>query len=212
MKKIAIIMRGLSRCGKSFTAREMMRKYGGTNPAEHIFATDDFFVWDVLQERRIKESAGEVVDVEFYDELERDTYRKNWSGSKLHFAHQWNFERFKKAAENGVSPIVCDNTNVAAWEMKNYCQVAKQNGYEIVIQEPTSPWWRDYSLFLTDKDNHGRELEDFARFLAGFHQGLEEKYGIKGNAHGVPLDTFRRLIKKWQPNLTLEDVLGRYSV
>ena len=209
-ERVCVIMRSISGGGKSFTAREMLKKYGGGDPNEHIFNTDDYFIWDIKQELQKKELAGEEIDHQFYDELMLDTYRKNWSGSRLRAAHKWNFDRFQAALNQWMTPLVVDNTNLSVWEMKNYVEAAEKAGYKIIIQEPTSPWWQDHVHMLSDKSRYGKELEEFAHFLAGYHEGMTKKYGVTGNTHGVPLDSIRNQIRRWQPNIkTADDVMGR---
>lgn len=201
-------MRGIPNSGKSFTAKEMLKKYGGGDPYDHIFSTDDYWIQDLIKEKRQKLANNEPIDHQFYDELERDTYRSNWNPDKLGSAHGWNFYRFKNAVDRWITPIVVDNTNVTAREIAHYAKYAKNAGYKIIIQEPTSPWWQDHRHMLNDKQKHGTELENFARFLAGYHQGMEQKYNAKGNQHGVPLDVIRRMIRRWQPNLSVDEVLN----
>ncbi len=193
----------------SFTARQMLKKYGDGDPYEHIFNTDAYFMQDVLNDRREAEKNGGPIDHKYYDDLEAETYRKNWSAEKLGVAHGWNFYRFKKAIDQKITPLVVDNTNTQAKEMRNYCEYAEKAGYKIIIQEPESPWWKDHQHMLSDKQKHGTELENFARFLAGHHQGMSDKYGTQGNQHGVPLDTIRNMLRRWQPNLSPDDVMGR---
>jgi NEDD4-binding protein 2 len=203
-EKVCIIMRGLSGSGKSFTAREQSRKYGGTE--DNIFSTDDFFVSDVKSQR--KAAPPDQQDDTYWNELEGETYRANWNPEKLHAAHNWNHRRVEEAMKSGLTPIVVDNTNIRPREIRPYIKMAEQYGYKPVIQEPTSPWWNDHAHMLHDKQKYGKELEDFARYLAGYHQGYEQKYGARGNVHGVPLDTIRNMIRRWQPNLTVDKVLN----
>lgn len=205
--RIVVIMRGTPGSGKSYTARELLKKYGGGDPAAHIFSTDDYFIQDVLKERRDKETAGEFVDAQYYDELEHDTYRHNWAAEKLGSAHGWNFRRFCKSVDMWMTPLVVDNTNTTAREIRGYVEYAHKAGYKIVIAEPSSPWWNDHKHMLDDKEKHGKQIEDFARFLAGFHQGMEKKYGARGNIHGVPLDVIRNMLRRWQPKRAIKEFL-----
>jgi NEDD4-binding protein 2 len=179
--KICVINRGVPGSGKSFTARQVLEKHGGGEPKDHIFSTDDYF------------GSGEE-------------YRKNWAPDKLGKAHDWNFERFKDAVNKGVTPVIVDNTNVKRRDFMNYAHYARNAGYKVVVQEPSSPWWGDHAHMLNDKQKHGTELEDFARFLAGHHQGMEAKYGVTGNTHGVPLETIRNMLRKWQPNINSDNL------
>ena len=203
--KICIINRGLAGCGKSYTASVLVDSYGV--PAEgHIFSTDDFFIPETLAEKKKLEVSGGLIDNEFFKEFEKAEYVANWSGSKLRAAHSWNFKRFTAAIRDESTPIIVDNTNLAVWEMKPYALYAVAFGYEVKIQEPTSPWWQDHAHMMLDKQKYGKELEDFARFLCGFHEGMTKKYGANGNQHGIPLDAIRRCIRKWQPNVTVREI------
>ncbi|XP_038647306.1 NEDD4-binding protein 2 isoform X2 [Scyliorhinus canicula] len=64
-------------------------------------------------------------------------------------AHQWNQARAKEAMEEGYSPVIIDNTNTQAWEMKpyivmqnpNHAQLkALKNSYKVVFREPDTRW------------------------------------------------------------------------
>jgi predicted kinase len=202
--KILIIMRGIPGSGKSYTAKQMLEKYGGGDPHDHIFSTDDFFTQDVRAFRRDNPES----DIDF-DTWEKEEYRKNWNGDSLKKAHDWNFDRFKEAINNGVTPVIVDNTNTKSLEMKRYVEYGVKYGYHIIIKEPDSQWWLDHSHMLSDKKKHGRKLEDFARLLAGHHQGMSKKYGTEGNQHGVPLQVIRNMIARWQPNLTVDDIVEK---
>ena len=54
---------------------------------------------------------------------------------KLGFYHKLNQEKTKEDMINGISPIIIDNTNLRAWEMKPYVVLADNYGYEIEIIE-----------------------------------------------------------------------------
>jgi hypothetical protein len=207
-KRVVVIMRGIPGSGKSFTAKQMLQKFGGGNPDEHIFNTDAYFIQDALKVRREAEASGNPMDHQYHDELEKEEYRRNWSAEKLGAAHGWNFDRFKRAVDQWMTPLIVDNTNIRSVEAKRYAEYAHQAGYKIIIQEPESKWWQDHRAMLEDKQKYGTQLEDFARFLAGHHQGMSQKYGTQGNTHGVPLDVIRNMIRRWQPNLTLKDLIG----
>ncbi len=208
-QKTLILIRGIPGSGKSYTAKQMLEKYGGGDPHEHIFSTDDFFIQDAIKDRRERQAAGENINSELEAELEKDAYTSSWTPQKLGIAHGWNFSRFQQAIDKGVNPVIVDNTNVKAKEMRKYAQYANQAGYGIEIQEPTSKWWQDHAHMLSDKENHGEALENFARYLAGHHQGMEKQYGARGNVHGVPLDTIRGMLRRWQPNINIDDVLKK---
>ncbi|XP_030349214.1 NEDD4-binding protein 2 isoform X3 [Strigops habroptila] len=56
-------------------------------------------------------------------------------------AHDWNRKRAKEAFEMRISPIIIDNTNIQAWEMKPYVTLAQQFKYKVVFREPGT-WWK----------------------------------------------------------------------
>lgn len=92
-------------------------------------------------------------------------------------AHSWNVGRVEKAMKQNISPIVVDNTNTQAWEAKPYVELARKYGYNVEIKEPTTPWKFD-----------ANEL-------------------TKRNTHGVPREAIEKMLRKWEPNITIEDIL-----
>ncbi|NXW10813.1 N4BP2 protein, partial [Fregetta grallaria] len=56
-------------------------------------------------------------------------------------AHDWNRKRAKEAFEMRISPIIIDNTNIQAWEMKPYVALAQQFKYKVMFREPDT-WWK----------------------------------------------------------------------
>jgi len=116
-----------------------------------VFSTDDFFM--VGDEYKF--------DIDFIDE-----------------AHGWNNMRVKDAIDEGVSPVVLDNTNVEAWHPKKVVEYAKANGYGVEIIEPETDWAFD--------------PEELA----------------KRNTHQVPQVDIQGKLDKWHPNLTVDDILN----
>lgn len=123
-------------------------------PSGQIFSTDDFFEPDY--------------DAQFSDE-------------QLPKAHQWNQQRVAQALQSGVSPVVVDNTNVEAWEMKPYVQLAQQHGYEVQFGEPDTAIWQQA------KQANGDALMKVAQELSQL------------NSHGVPAETIADMISKYAP-------------
>ncbi|XP_071593103.1 uncharacterized protein [Heliangelus exortis] len=70
---------------------------------------------------------------------QQDGYTYN--AAHLGDAHDWNQKRAKEAMEQGKSPVIIDNTNTQAWEMKPYVQVALEKGYRVEFYEPDT-WWK----------------------------------------------------------------------
>ena len=97
----------------------------------------------------------------------------------LGHAHAWNLKRATEAMARGITPIVIDNTNITAKDMRPYAQAAIKYGYKIEMKEPQTPWKFDVD-----------EL-------------------VKKNTHNVPRATIEKMIKRWQPNVTLQDLLGQ---
>lgn len=185
--RVFVVLRGLPGAGKSTTAKKLLEKLGGTE--DHIFSTDNFFI-PITRKLR---AGGEYVSPE--DEIKE--YKDNWTRNNLAKAHRENLENFKRAVDNGVTPLILDNQNVRTRDFKSYAEYADKNGYEIRIKEPDSEWWKEYSPYLKDKKKFADKLEEFAKLL-------HEK-----TLHGVPLYTIKKNIERWQPNITVEDVLGR---
>ncbi|XP_075583789.1 NEDD4-binding protein 2-like 1 isoform X2 [Pelecanus crispus] len=95
----------------------------------------------------------------------------------LEDAHKWNQKRAHEAMKNGKSPVIIDNTNIHAWEMKPYVMMARENRYEVVFQEPDTPW----------KFNV-QEL-------------------MRRNIHRVPLQKIQRMKEQYERNVTFHSVL-----
>ncbi|OXB58067.1 hypothetical protein ASZ78_008407 [Callipepla squamata] len=70
---------------------------------------------------------------------QQDGYTYN--AAQLGDAHDWNQKRAKQAMEQGKSPVIIDNTNTQAWEMKPYVEVALEKGYRVEFREPDT-WWK----------------------------------------------------------------------
>ncbi len=122
------------------------------------FATDDFFV----------DKEGNY----------------KWDERRIGYAHDWNKERIKRAIEQGVSPVIMDNTNVSKWELRSLGHIvdyAESQGYEVRIEEVDTPWAFD------------------AKELA------------KRNSHGVPQGIIENFIRRWHPNPTVEDIKNDFQ-
>ncbi|XP_043855182.1 NEDD4-binding protein 2-like 1 isoform X1 [Dromiciops gliroides] len=120
-------------------------------PRALIFSTDDFFF------------------------KEDGTYEFN--PDVLEEAHDWNQKRARKAMRNGISPIIIDNTNLHAWEMKPYAVMALENNYEVIFREPDTRW----------KFN----VQELAR----------------RNTHGVPREKIHRMKEQYEHDVTFHSVL-----
>ncbi|NWI39992.1 N42L2 protein, partial [Picathartes gymnocephalus] len=75
------------------------------------------------------------------DDYFRQQYGYTYNAARLGDAHEWNRKRAKQAMEQGKSPVIIDNTNTQAWEMKPYVEVALEKGYRVEFHEPDT-WWK----------------------------------------------------------------------
>ncbi|PJF20411.1 MAG: hypothetical protein CUN56_16310, partial [Phototrophicales bacterium] len=92
-------------------------------------------------------------------------------------AHNWNQQRAYRAIEQGISPIVIDNTNVQAWEPRPYVAAGRAAGYQIRVVEPDTEWKFD--------------PEELAN----------------RNTHGVPLEAIQKMINRWDHDITPDDIM-----
>ncbi|XP_025964631.1 NEDD4-binding protein 2-like 1 isoform X1 [Dromaius novaehollandiae] len=100
----------------------------------------------------------------------------------LEDAHEWNQAR-DKAMKNGKSPVIIDNTNIHAWEMKPYVMMARENSYEVIFREPDTPWKFNVQELAR------RNIHDVPRQKI---QRMKEQY-----EHGV---TFHSVLRAQKPN------------
>uniref|UniRef100_A0A1B6FC02 Smr domain-containing protein n=1 Tax=Cuerna arida TaxID=1464854 RepID=A0A1B6FC02_9HEMI len=155
--KLMVILRGPPGSGKSYLAQKILTE-SGIDPAvhkSHIFSSDDFFV------------------------------RKNvyvYVPDQLSQAHMWNQHNVVTAIREEVSPIIIDNTNTQAWEMRVYAEAAVSGGYDIEILEP-STWWFAKVNELT-----------------------------KRNTHGVPKAKIRSMIDRYEMNITPQYLLQQFEL
>ncbi|NXV02077.1 N4BP2 protein, partial [Cettia cetti] len=86
-------------------------------------------------------------------------------------AHDWNRKRAKEAFEMRISPIIIDNTNIQAWEMKPYVTLAQQFKYKVMFREPDT-WWKFKPKELERRNIHGVSKEKIIRMLERYERCL----------------------------------------
>ncbi|XP_030917217.1 NEDD4-binding protein 2 isoform X2 [Geospiza fortis] len=86
-------------------------------------------------------------------------------------AHEWNRKRAKEAFEMRISPIIIDNTNIQAWEMKPYVALAQQFKYKVMFREPDT-WWKFKPKELERRNIHGVSKEKIKRMLERYERCL----------------------------------------
>jgi NEDD4-binding protein 2 len=167
MEKTLIIMRGLPWTGKSYTANEVKGETGV------VYSTDEFFY--------------KVVKPEKPEEY-------SFSPRFLGQAHKWNLVRAQNAIEQGVTPIIIDNTNTTPSEPKKYVNYAVPQGYEVRILEPTSDRWQEIRTLLSDKKKNKKALKEWAKKLEA---GSKE-------THSVPFFAIEKMMWRWVCDMTVE--------
>ncbi|XP_042635004.1 NEDD4-binding protein 2-like 2 isoform X2 [Catharus ustulatus] len=98
------------------------------------------------------------------DDYFRQQYGYTYNAAQLGDAHEWNRKRAKQAMEQGKSPVIIDNTNTQAWEMKPYVEVALEKGYRVEFHEPNT-WWKFDPEELEKRNKHGVTREKIAQML-----------------------------------------------
>ncbi|NXR34206.1 N4BP2 protein, partial [Zosterops hypoxanthus] len=86
-------------------------------------------------------------------------------------AHDWNRKRAKEAFERRISPIIIDNTNIQAWEMKPYVTLAQEFKYKVMFREPDT-WWKFKPKELERRNIHGVCKEKIKRMLERYERCL----------------------------------------
>ncbi|XP_050803246.1 NEDD4-binding protein 2 isoform X2 [Gopherus flavomarginatus] len=109
-------------------------------------------------------------------------------------AHEWNRKQAKEAFEKRISPIIIDNTNIQAWEMKPYVALdpvlelirnfstehflgrflrsrSQQYKYKVMFREPDT-WWKFKPKELERRNIHGISKEKIQRMLERYERCL----------------------------------------
>jgi len=151
-------------------------------PKECIFSTDDF--WGPLYEFDI---------------------------TRLGEAHRWNEQRVKDAALANLTPIVVDNTNILKRAVDVYVEIAKENGYTVVIAESFDPLWSEFKGLArryNDPTIHGLTLDEMARINARREYIID--VFAKRNIHNVPKITIENMLDRYEA-IEFTDIVRPYS-
>lgn len=101
--------------------------------------------------------------------------------SKIGEAHEWNQRRTEKALREGMPSVVVDNTNTMAWEIRPYVELGMKEAYSIILAEPDTLYKWDVNV-------------------------LAEK-----NGHGVPEEVIKKMMDRYEHDLTLDQILQAES-
>lgn len=150
---------------------------------------------------RAKELAGDTPEIIFSaDHFFGNTpeeYVKNWSKEQLGNAHKQCQKNTRMVMQRQGPLVIVDNTNTQIREMLPYFDMAVQYGYRLEVHEPTSPWWvNDIAPYLSDKEGNRKHLEKMAEFLWKKNQ----------ETHCVPLESIKKMLFRYQPNVTVDDL------
>ncbi|KAF6724885.1 NEDD4-binding protein 2-like 2 [Oryzias melastigma] len=118
----------------------MARELLSSGPSGIILSTDDYFA-------------------------QKNNYR--YDPQLLGAAHEWNHSRARDALCDGRSPVIIDNTNLEAWEMKPYVKMALDKGYKVDFCEPDTSWKFD-PYELEKRNKHGVNREKIAQMMDRF--------------------------------------------
>lgn len=173
-EKTLIVMRGLPWTGKSTRAKELL---GSSVGSKGIFSTDEFFYIKVKP-----------------DNPKEYSFDRGYLGA----AHKWNLLRVQNAINWSFPLVIVDNTNTTLSEPRSYVEYAHINGYNICIEEPTSPQWLEIALLLLNKKSNKKALKKWAVKLA---EGSKD-------THGVPHFAIERMMWRWETNMTVDRILN----
>lgn len=164
--KVMVLMRGCPGSGKSYQANNLLKQcYGNCNFDEFIFSADKFFT-------------------------DKRSGRYRFDCQKLSKAHQWAFDKTTQAVNNGITPIIIDNTNTEAWEMENYAKLGVNNAYWIEILEPNTEWAWD-GIELSKKNTHNIRYDSIMNFLHRYDHSINvdnllSRFKLRYNKNNQP--------------------------
>jgi len=157
--KILVIMRGIPGAGKSTKANTLLEFFHGGC----IHSTDAL----------IEESHD-------YKQFFSDMIASG-SFANLSKMHSKNLQNAKKSIDEGISPVIIDNTHIKANEAKAYVKYALEAGYD------------DQNIKIVDIGTGGLTAEQLAN----------------RNTHGVPLKKIEEMIKSYNSTgqLTVKKIM-----
>jgi len=128
--------------------------------------------------------------------LEKIEYSDKWAPGKVPIAHRAINTDFKAAIDTGITPVISDNCNCSLRDMMSCVEYATKAEYEVILEEPDSPHWKEHKPLLANKYENRDKLKAFASVLAD------------KNTHGVPVASIESMMAKWVHNPTIKEILG----
>ncbi len=129
--------------------------------------------------KQLAGETGQIFSADNYFVDEQGNYK--WDSNKIGDAHRYCRDQARKAIIEGISPVIIDNTNVSKWELRQLIpmiKMAQDNKYTARVEEAQTPW----------------------RF--------DEEELCKKNTHGVRLQDIQKMLRKWVPDVTVDDIMG----
>ena len=116
-------------------------------------------------------------------------------------ARKFNMVLFLCYLQRGATPIVVDRGCGKGRRTWWYIQTALLYGYGVKLAEPTSPWWKSIKKMIISSndwtDAFSPEFKKWVTFL----------YQKQKGTHQVSRATIGASIKRFDPNLTIEDII-----
>lgn len=125
-----------------------------------------------------KELAGAEGQIHSTDDLFMVEGKYQFDPALLSLNHAKNIENVSHAMQRGITPIVVDNTNTRAYEMKQYVLLAQKYDYAVEIHTPATDWAWDASQLASK------------------------------NTHGVPLDAIQKMHDRFEHDLSVDDIMN----
>ncbi|XP_074085694.1 NEDD4-binding protein 2 isoform X2 [Macrotis lagotis] len=137
-----------------------------------------------------------------------DFFYKNgqyqFDGNLLGEAHGWNQKRAKEAFEKKISPVIIDNTNLQAWEMKPYIILSQKYKYKVHFREPDT-WWKFKPKELARRNLHGVTKEKIVRMLEHYERHVSVTHILDSSVPDRPEHTELSEPSCQDENISLKD-------
>jgi len=119
---------------------------------------------------------------------EADDYWLNCVGDylfvpeKIGKAHAWCQNKVSLLMMAKRDTIVISNTNITRKDRQVYIDMAKDNGYEVEIVLPDSPWFNEILPRIRNKTFTDADVQCF----------------VDKNTHNVPFEAIKRMMTRWE--------------